>query len=282
MGRIREIAGVLALILVSRLAAAEPRTDGASPQARAPAVAHEPAPPRVIWAEAGQAPERPKLRLPADTSPRRHGFGLGDVRWVIGLERASTFTGYRSTISDNGSDIVTSGVEASIVGSASQEAFSPLVLPRLALDRRWANGFSFGFVASYAAHSAERSSDAKKATLPSSESALLGARIGWLSPLSRNVSLWLRGGPTWARRASSGLSSEPGVLTSVDQQWAISLEPQLVILPVRHFGLSLGGAVDLGFGDEKLTRSGGSEPGVSRTDKAVTTYGITAGLLALF
>ena len=80
VGRIREIAGVLALILVSRLAAAEPRTDGASPQARAPAVAHEPAPPRVIGAEAGQAPERPKLRLPADTSPRRHGFGLGDVR----------------------------------------------------------------------------------------------------------------------------------------------------------------------------------------------------------
>lgn len=272
MGRTREIAGIVALILVSRLAAAEPQADDSSLQAT----------PRVIWAEPGQAPERPRLRLPADASPRRHGFGLGDVRWVVGLERASSFASYRSTLSDNGMDVVTSGVEASFIGSASQEAFSPLVLPRLALDRRWANGLSFGLVASYAAHSAERSSDAKNATLPSSESALFGARIGWLSPLSRDVSLWLRGGPTWARRASSGLGSEPGNLTIVDQQWALSLEPQLVVMPLRHFGLSLGGAVDVGFGDEKLTTRSGSEPGVSRTDKTVATYGITAGLLALF
>ncbi len=204
------------------------------------------------------------------------------MRWLVGLERASSFAGYRSTVSQNDGDLVTSGVEASIVGSSNQEAFSPLVLPRLALDRRWANGFSFGAVLSYAARSGERSGDGKSVTLPSTESALVGARIGWLGSLSRGVSLWLRGGPTWARRASSGPSSDAGDLTAVDQQWAISLEPQIVVMPLRHFGLSLGAAVDLGIGEEKVTKGSGSDRGDSRADKTISTYGITAGLLALF
>jgi hypothetical protein len=159
-----------------------------------------------------------------------------------------------------------------------------LLLPRLSLDRRWANGLSLGFVLSYAARSAERTTEDAPDTLRASESALLGPRIGWLKPLSSNVALWLRGGPTWALRASSEPTSESGERrNAVEQQWALSLEPQLLVMPWRHVGLSLGAAFDVGVdGVNEVRHRGGSQPETSRIHQTVSTYGVTAGLLALF
>jgi hypothetical protein len=210
---------------------------------------------------------------------------MGNVRWMVGLERASSIAGYRASASAaRGSDIVTSGVEASVVGDVNQDAFTALVLPRLSLDTRWSNGVSLGVVLSYAARSNERSAADAQDPLLSSESVLLGPRLGWLKPLSRNTALWLRGGPTWALRATTEPTSEPGErLTLSERHWAISLEPQLVIMPLTHVGLSLGAAFDIGFdGESELSYRGGPRPDTTRTHETVSTYGVTAGLLALF
>jgi hypothetical protein len=204
---------------------------------------------------------------------------------MVGLERASSIAGYRATAgAGRGSDTVTSGVEASVVGDVNQEAFTSLVLPRLSLDTRWPNGVSLGVVLSYAARSAQQSAADAQDTLPSSEAALLGPRIGWLRPLSGNVALWLRGGPTWAMRAATTPTSEPGErLTLSARHWAMSLEPQLVVMPLTHVGLSLGAAFDIGFdGESETSYRGGRQPDTTRTHETVSTYGVTAGLFALF
>jgi hypothetical protein len=303
VGRIEQIFCCVALSCVAQQASASQTTAGdevttpmaaeadATPAAPAAATVAE-APPgpasrepraaRVIWAAPGQAPERAPSSLPVETPAP---FRLDSVRWVVGLERASSIAAYRSSTPDgSGADLVTSGVEASIVGRSSQDAVTPLVLPRLSLDGRWANGVSLGFVVSYAARSATTSTKAGEEDLPSSESALFGPRVGWLKPVSNNVAFWLRGGPTWTRRASSERTTTPGELvTSVETQWAISLEPQVVVMPLRHLGLSLGAAFDIGFaGESKVTASGGPHPGVVRSDTTLSAYGVTVGLLALF
>jgi hypothetical protein len=239
--------------------------------------------PRVIWAASGEAPPRPPATVRAEeAAPRRQRFRLRDVRWVIGLDRASSLAGYRAT---NSSDqLVTSGVEASIVGNVNQEAFTPLVLPRLSIDRRWANGFSLGVALSYAARSDKRASDVDAARITASESALLGARLGWMKPLMRGTAFWLRGGPTWAMRASSVPASEPSEQWKMSQRHiALSLEPELVLMPLRHIGVSLGASFDLGLGGANVvTVSGGPDPYRSRQSETVSTAGITVGLLALF
>lgn len=281
MGRTQQILGTLALSAVSGLANASeaPAAEGLNT-----AATETPAAARVIWAAPGEVPPPPQRGLPvAEPTPRKRRFNVAKVRWLVGLERASSIAGYRSSTSVGQDSEVITGVEASLVGDVNQEAFTPLVMPRLSLDARWANGFSLGAVLSYAARSAQRSSDVQD-TLPSSESALLGPRVGWLRPLSNNVALWLRGGPTWAYRASSDPTSEPGERrTLTEWQWAISLEPQLVVMPWPHLGLSLGGAFDLGVdGENELAYRGGPFPETSRMRETVSTYGITAGLLALF
>jgi hypothetical protein len=283
VGRTQQILGTLALSAVSGWANA---SEAPAAEASTTAPAETPVAARVIWAAPGEAPPPPHLSLPVEEpAPRKRRFNVARVRWLVGLERASSIAGYRSSASVGGdSEVITRGIEASIVGDVNQQAFTPLVMPRLSLDARWANGFSLGAVLSYAARSAEQNSDGLDDPLPSSESALLGPRIGWLKPLSNNVAVWLRGGPTWAYRASSDPTSEPGERrTFTERQWAISLEPQLVVMPWPHLGLSLGAALDLGVdGENELAYRGGPFPETSRVRETVSTYGITAGLLALF
>jgi hypothetical protein len=171
-----------------------------------------------------------------------------------------------------------------VIGEAAQEPFTPLVLPRLGFDARVTEAVSAGLSFSYAAHSAERSADATKQSLPSSESVLLGPRLGWWKPLSDHVALWLRGGPTWALRASSEPTSEPGErLIFTERQWALSLEPQLLIMPVAHVAVSFGAAFDIGVtGENHSTYRGGAVRNDVSLPTTTSTYGLTAGLLALF
>jgi hypothetical protein len=286
-GEAWEVGETGAIPTEAEVPAAEPPV-GAEPAdaASAPATApREPRGARVVWAKPGESVPMSPSVPPEPPARRKRGFRVRNVGWVVGLDRASSIAGYRATAGVSGaSDVITRGVEASIIGDVSQDAYTPLVLPRLSVDRRWANGFSLGGVVSYAARSARESSDGSSQALPSSESALVGPRVGWLKPLSGNVAVWLRGGPTWAMRATSDLTSEPGELrTFTERQWAISLEPQLVIMPLPHVGFSLGAAFDLGFdGETKLTYRGGPQPEISRVHQTVSTYGLTAGLLALF
>lgn len=270
-------------------AAPTPATE-APPQATAEsapssAPASQPRRPRVIWAESGQAPSRPYTRVVSEEvpTPRRRRL-LQRVRWLVGLERAASIAGYRASTHVPGPDIVTSGVDASIIADVRQEPLTPLVMPRLSLDRRWSNGFSLGGAFSYAAHSAEERSAEDRHSLPSSESGLIGPRVGWFRALSGNTAVWLRGGITWAMRAASDYGAEPNDLhTFIEQHWAFSLEPQLVLMPLRHVGLSLGGALDLGFGGEVKTTNGRDRRSdTSRMPETASTYGLTAGLLVVF
>jgi hypothetical protein len=247
----------------------------------------------VMGAASGQALPRPGLEPPVQATPfeaplqRRRRFGLRDVSLIVGLDRASSVAGYRSSISDDhGPDPVTRGVDAAIIGGTGSEAVAPFVLPRLSLDARLSSGLSLGMTFSYAVHGAERSfgDPGTDETLPSRESVLIGPRVGWLRPLSRGVALWLRGGPTWARHSEADSTSEPGeTLTLVDRYWAMSLEPQLLFMPLSHVGFSVGGAFDLGLGGEhEVSYRGGLAPEVMRNSATMTTYGMSIGLFALF
>jgi len=219
------------------------------------------------------------------TEPSTSSFALSEAKLLIGLERASSIANYRISVSPlEGSDTVTSGVEASIVGSTEREAPTPLLMPRLSLDTRLTDIVSLGLSFSYAAHSAERSSATERQSMPASESLLIGPRLGWFRPMTNKVVLWLRGGPTLARRASSTSTNDPSQeRTITEQQWALSFEPQVLLMPLSHIGFSLGAAIDLGVtGEARLSDSGGAIQRLSRTAMVASTYGFTAGLVAMF
>jgi hypothetical protein len=240
----------------------------------------------VIWAAPGDAPARPPQSSPIAQPPATaRGFRVANVRFLIALERASSVAYYRSTASVDGADSVTRGVEASIIGNLDEEPYTPLVLPRLGLDTRLSNDLTLGFSFSYGAHSAKMRAAESDHVLPASESIVLGPRVGYFRPVSNRVALWLRGGLTWAGRASTAPSDDAGAgpYEYLERRWAFTVEPQLVIMPLRHVGLSFGGAFDLGCDgktEAKYRSASGSQR--SREVETSSTYGVSAGLLALF
>lgn len=311
VGRIQQSWGILAVATLSQVAFAneEPPPQPALPQTPEPSLAQTtepslsptpeasetpPAPklqralgPRVIWAAPGTAPPRPELtpRVASQSEPRASSFDVSSKRVLIGLERASSVASYRVSVSPpKGSDAVTSGVEASIIGRTEGEPTTPLVMPRLSVDARLTDVMSLGLSFSYAAHSAERDSSTQQRALPANESLLIGPRLGWFRPVSDKVAFWVRGGPTWARRASSaptGEQDQQRYLT--EQQWALSFEPQVLVMPLSHIGFSFGAAIDMGVsGEAKVSYGGGAIQPPTRSAMVASTYGFTAGLVAMF
>lgn len=78
---------------------------------------------------------------------------------------------------------------------------------------------------------------------------LLHARVGYLLGISSWLCFWARGGVTYFYVSAHRETSDHGIL-SVDEislhNLALSLDPMLVVTPVDHLGLTLGGVGDLG------------------------------------
>jgi hypothetical protein len=107
-------------------------------------------------------------------------------------------------------------------------------------------------------------------------------RGGYILELSNLFSLWLRGGFSYYV-ASTKTTNGNQTVSNSQNQFALDLDPQFVITPVPHFGITAGLTADI-----PLTGGHGTEtdrPGVSTSSSAAASVlfiGVTAGLLGYF
>jgi hypothetical protein len=163
----------------------QPQAVPATESAPLPDPSPEPQPPtahgpHVNWAVPGTAPIRRSWNPPAVASPAPlKPLGIRNVRILVGLERASSIAGYYSSSRpEHGPDVVTHGVEASVIGEAAQEPLAPLVFAAPGL-RRAGHGGGLGrtFVQLRRTQRRASAGDTKQ-SLPSSESVLLWTAAG--------------------------------------------------------------------------------------------------------
>jgi hypothetical protein len=147
------------------------------------------------------------------------------------------------------------------------------------------NGLTLGGSISYlvtsgkttlTASNEETSSDA-----PTESIFVLAPRIGVVIPASETVGVWLRGGITRIAlssetRAPSTSSNGGEALTATTTYVDLTLDPQLLISPVPHVGLTLGALFEIGLGGSQ------ENSGSQTTDMKATAYGVTSGLVAIF
>ncbi len=108
-------------------------------------------------------------------------------------------------------------------------------------------------------------------------------RAGYVLALSDLFSLWLRGGLSYYV-ATSKTTNAGTTVTSSTNQGALDLDPQLVITPIPHLGITAGLTADipLAGGHSQETDL---NTGLSRTNSASSSvffFGATAGLLGYF
>jgi hypothetical protein len=167
--------------------------------------------------------------------------------------------------------------------SIPRVAFDYVLIPRLTV------GASLGYF--HRGSSRETTNNANVTTSrdnPSGNSILLHPRAGYVFDLNPLIAIWARGGFTYFWAKSEGMTTNmAGTVTittksSVDG-FAVTLDPQLVITPVAHFGLTVGPMFDLPlFGSAKTETTTGAMVATNETNVKTTNWGLTAGVLGYF
>lgn len=252
--------------------------------------------------EAESEDERSVASAPAPVAPT---WRLVSSHFMLSAERLTnllswsitdTVTVPRVTQSFNGPqtseskvELERSGTDASFLGSggASLNVFS---VPRVGFDGMFENGLTLGGSLSYLVTSGKHdvfdfdSTTKRSENDPGNSIFILAPRVGMMIPASPTVGIWLRGGISRISLSSETNNvdfdtGEPLTSTSTSTVTLVNLtlDPQLVIAPVPHVGITLGALLDIGV-------SGTAETSGSTTtsDVKASSYGVSGGLVAIF
>jgi hypothetical protein len=236
---------------------------------------------------------------PDRTAPATQTWRLVAPHFMLSAERLTnllawsvTHTATVPSSSFNGSsttqiELERSGTDVSFLGSGgvSSNAFG---VPRVAFDGMFESGFTLGGSLSYLVTSGkhETADGTNKSSQddPSSSIFVLAPRIGVMIEASPTVGIWLRAGISRISMSSeiSVINLDNGdVQTSTSTETTtlidLTLDPQLVITPLPHVGLTVGALLDIGVGGSVET-SGST----NTTDIKESSYGVSGGLVAIF
>ncbi len=230
---------------------------------------------------------------------------LGGTRFIVSVERATSVLAWAGTTTitntsfnqfgdptTSDQEVESSGTDVSFLGGNTEN--NPFAIPRVAFDAMLNSGLTLGGSLTYLTSSskAEIPSDLDptvKTTVdgPTRSTFILSPRIGVMLKASPTVGIWLRGGITRVsvtsetKRSIDDVDGTREVTTTGTGTFVnVSLDPQLVLMPVPHVGITLGAAVDIGAsGTYKFETSGSPSQEV---DQTLSSYGATAGLVAIF
>jgi hypothetical protein len=187
---------------------------------------------------------------------------------------------------DNGTSATTSGTAVNLLWGSDSDVSGPYATPRLGFDFAVAQSITIGGSIGFLSRSGTRESEGGGTTVsqdePSKSGFAFAPRFGYILGINPTISIWFRGGITYfssktESKETAGGSTQTTTVT-VDG-FALNLEPQLVITPAPHFGLTLGPVGDIPLsGNAKVENSGFANSSQERSTK-ITNFGLTFGLL---
>lgn len=238
------------------------------------------------------------------TVARGSGWKLRGPHFLISAERLTSILSWSqsskstATFTDPGTGTsFTSTVEGEESGtdvsllSAGGFLENPFSIPRVGFDYMFGNGLTIGGSLGYMVTSGEsedKDSDGTTRTQdrPTVDIFLFAPRLGVFIGATPKLGIWLRGGVT--RLALSSERDRPngdGTMTRSTYTASfvdVTLDPQLVISPVPHVGITVGPTLDIGVSGSAETTGNNSTSTSAETELTASSYGVTAGLVALF
>jgi hypothetical protein len=180
----------------------------------------------------------------------------------------------------------TSGSDVSLLGS-SGKSLNVFGVPRLAFDGMFQNGLTLGGSLSYLVVSGKTEtstlvSGTRSQDEPTNAIFILAPRAGVVIAASKLLGVWLRGGfsrisQATDRKVVDAFSGAIVKTTSTATLVNLTLDPQLLINPVPHVGITLGALLDIGLGGSRELSTS-----TSTSDLTASSYGVTTGLVAIF
>jgi hypothetical protein len=168
-------------------------------------------------------------------------------------------------------------------------------IPRAAFDYVLIPGLTVGGAIGYLHRGSSRETTLNNGTTtsvdrPSGNGILFSPRAGYIFDFTPLLSVWARGGFTYYWFKSDGTTTNGNTTTNTKvgvDGLALSLDPQLVITPVPHFGITVGPFLDLPLagstkGEGSITVGAVTTSVTNEASTKITNWGVSAGVLGYF
>jgi hypothetical protein len=223
----------------------------------------------------GSALAQPPVQAPAPPVP----WTARDARLIVSAERMFGLHAYRARYEPaQGDTREISGVMASVLRGQSvinseDDAVNPYALPRIAVDAAFARAFTLGGNIGFGATAGEEGTGED---LPTVSGFAVHARFGYLIVSSATLAVWLRAGPeySWGSYDDAGARVE-----NVTKALALTIDPQLAIMPVSHAAILVGPLINVGVWGSYERRFPSSSEEV---DFTISNFGVTGAIALLF
>jgi hypothetical protein len=228
----------------------------------------------------------PAYGAPAPTS----AANIGDKgQFVLSVDRLFGLYIWSSKIEgDNNVSQKDSGTAINLLFGDNSEIVGPYATPRLGFDYTVAQsmtiGGAIGVISRSGTEEITQAGTTTSQDRPSVTGFAFAPRFGYILPINQLIALWFRGGITYftsklEQKSTNG--TQTTTFTQTTNGFALDLEPQLIITPVSHFGLSVGLLGDIPLsGSVKVEQSGAVTSSQDLNNK-ITNFGITFGLLGI-
>jgi hypothetical protein len=182
---------------------------------------------------------------------------------------------------DNNATRKTSGTTINVLFGTDANITGPFSTPRFGFDFTVAKsvtiGGSIGVTSQTGSQESGNGATTTSQDTPSVTAFSFAPRAGYILMINPMLSLWLRGGLSYFTASISSKTPTETDTTSLNE-FAVDLEPQLVITPIPHMGFTAGLLGDIplaGNGKFETTGANASSQDVTRK---VTNWGLALGL----
>lgn len=205
---------------------------------------------------------------------------------IISADRLSPLFSYSKIKGTNnqGDSVTSSNTSMSLLWAGDAQDFYDI--PRVGIDYVLAPNVTLGgslFGTLPMSSSAERTQNGTTETRDSTRTSAfgIGARVGYVIPLTPTIAFWPRGGLSYARVTQTTVAPDGSTSDSTSlSQPGLNLEGLFVLQPAPHFGITVGPVIDLPLGGSEHVEATDMGRTVSvDTDASQLHIGITVGLL---
>ena len=180
---------------------------------------------------------------------------------------------------DGGLSNTTSGTAINLLWGDSTDA-SPYQIPRFGFYYTVANSISIGGSAAFVSRSGSSETSgaggSQSADTPSRTAFALAPRFGYILAVNSMIGFWFKGGITYFS-SKTEQKSPGGTASQTISGLGFNIEPELVITPIQHFGLTVGGLADIGLSGN-FNQAPASGASTDHSNK-VNNFGICFGIL---
>jgi hypothetical protein len=163
---------------------------------------------------------------------------------------------------------------------------NPYSTPRLGLDFTVANNLSLGgsiaFVSRGGSGEASQQTASISVDSPSITAFAFAPRVGYILALNPLIGFWFKGGVTYFSHKETTTLSGGGsstTHTSTLSGFSLNLEPELVVTPVPHFGLTVGPVADIALSGNDHEEDTGANSMSNDVSTKISNYGVIFGIL---